>query len=139
MTAAAAGEVAAARPDTDLHIAVLNDHREAFFDAGHAQQLVEQWNSVFAGTIDRDRAEGHPEAADQLTGHVESGSTGAGAGRGDDRGVDAGAAAPAAACASSSFTSFARRRALQASGSQVRSVWEFQIGSPPRRCAGGSS
>ncbi|MBZ3908278.1 MULTISPECIES: hypothetical protein [Streptomyces] len=129
MTAAAAGEVASARPDTDLHIAVLNGHREAFFDAGHAQQLVEQWNSVYAGTIDRDRAEGHPEAADRLTGRVESCAQEHWRRHGPGGMTAVWTRAPrfqTQHARSASFTGFARRRELHCSGPYVRSVWEFQ-------------
>ncbi|MFI6529450.1 hypothetical protein [Streptomyces uncialis] len=129
MSAAAAGEVAAARPDADLHIAVLNGHREAFFDAGHAQQLVEQWNSVHAGTIDRDRAEGYPESADRLTGHVESCTQEHWRRHGPGGMTAVWTRVPAfhtQHARSASFTGFARRRELQASGPYVRSVWEFQ-------------
>ncbi|MEU4080435.1 hypothetical protein [Streptomyces venezuelae] len=58
--------------EQDLHIAVFNGKEVAFFDAGHAQAFVEQWNDIWAGSISRDRAEGFPEAADRLTARVET-------------------------------------------------------------------
>lgn len=55
-----------------LHLAVLDGHKEAFAEQAHAQELVDQWNAAYADTIARDRAEGLQEAADRLTGRIET-------------------------------------------------------------------
>jgi len=126
---AAGSPVQAERPDGELHIAVLNGHKEAFFAAGHAQALVEQWNSVYADTIARDRAEGYPEAAEQLTGHVETCEQ-AYWRRFGPGGMDAvWRRVPEFRqqhARKANFTGFVHRRERQASDPYVRPVWEFQ-------------
>ncbi|WP_432139752.1 hypothetical protein [Streptomyces sp. bgisy154] len=57
---------------SELHLAVLDHRKVAFFEQAHAQHLVDQWNKAHAGVIARDRAEGLHDAADRFTGKVET-------------------------------------------------------------------
>jgi hypothetical protein len=57
---------------SELHLAVLDHRKVAFFEQAHAQHLVDQWNDAHAEAIARDRAEGLHEAADRLTGKMEA-------------------------------------------------------------------
>jgi hypothetical protein len=126
---AAGAPVPADRPDAELHVAVLNGHKEAFFEGGHAQVLVEQWNSVHADVIARDRAEGYPEAAQRLAGRVETCEQAHWRRHWPGGMTAVWKRVPQVQrqhARRASFTGFARRRELQASTSYVRTVWEFQ-------------
>ncbi|MFJ4700518.1 hypothetical protein ACIP5N_21935 [Streptomyces sp. NPDC088768] len=121
------------RLEQDLHIAVFDGNEEAFFDAAHAQALVEQWNGIWAGAISRDRAEGFPDAADRLTARVEPREHAQWRRHGPGGTEAVWTRVPEYReqhVRSARFTGFRHRRELQtglvANGSRVRGAWDFQ-------------